>query len=148
MKAKKILKIVGILLLLGGVTLTGIGLVDFFSSMADGERPSLFWCAFLGLPMLGIGLGFTAFAFRREISNYVMSETAPVLNNASEQLAPALRNVSKAVNNGVICSCGEINDENAKFCAACGKNLQSVCTNCGNNVKSDDAFCDQCGKKL
>ena len=67
---KKKLKIVGIIMVATGLALTIAGFVDFFKTMANPEKgiPKLFFLAFIGLPMLGIGAGLLAFAFRREIA--------------------------------------------------------------------------------
>ncbi len=114
---KRIFTLVGISLLLIGLTLTIIGFVNFFSSLSNRETPSLFWCAFLGLPLCGIGGGLTMFGFRKEI-----------MKNAAEQSAEAVKVIVNAVNEAnesqkISCECGAKNDPDAKFCKNCGKNL-------------------------
>ncbi len=116
-KNKKIFTIVGVCLLLVGLTLTVIGFVNFFSSLSNRKPPSLFWCAFLGLPLCGIGGGLTAFGFRKEI-----------LKNAAEQSAEAVKVIVNAVNEANenqknSCECGAKNDLDANFCKNCGKDL-------------------------
>ena len=45
----------GILVAVGGI-FTLVGLTSFFSSFGSFESPDKFWCAFVGLPMLGFGV--------------------------------------------------------------------------------------------
>ena len=131
-KLKKKLKIAGFVLVIGGA------------------MPKLFFLAFIGLPMLGIGAGLLAFAFRREIATYSKNESVPVINEASSEIAPAIQNVVKAAKaeSGVRCECGALNDADAKFCKACGKPLAKTCDNCGENNSADSAYCNNCGNKL
>lgn len=112
--------------------------------------PKLFFLAFIGLPMLGIGAGLLTLAFRREIATYSKNESVPVINEASSEIAPAIQNVVKAAKteSGVRCECGALNDADAKFCKACGKPLAKTCDNCGENNSADSAYCNNCGNKL
>ena len=90
---KKKLKIVGFICLIAGAVFTAIGLIDFFASIGGSDMPTKFWCAFVGLPLLGIGFAITSFAFRREISRYVKNESVPVINEAGKELTPAVRDI-------------------------------------------------------
>ena len=58
LKKKKTLKIVGFVLLGIGVVLSAIGLISFFSAFnSQGARsPDLFWCCFIGFPLIGVYL--------------------------------------------------------------------------------------------
>ncbi len=149
---KKKLKIIGIIMVATGLALTIAGFVDFFKTMANPDKgmPKLFFMAFIGLPMLGIGAGLLTFAFRREIATYSKNESVPVINEASSEIAPAIQNVVKAAKteSGVRCECGALNDADAKFCKTCGKPLAKTCDNCGENNSADSAYCNNCGNKL
>ena len=153
-KTKKTLKIIGISLIIFGGVMTAIGLIDFFSSFNSFDMPTKFWCAFVGLPCIGIGSSVTSVAYKQEISRYMKNEGVPVVNEASEELSPAIRSVTTAIkeslngNDGVVCSCGNRNDKGDKFCSACGKPLQTVCPACGEKAEADDNFCPNCGEKL
>ena len=146
------LKIVGFIMVAAGLALAIAGFVDFFKAMSNPEKgiPKLFFLAFIGLPMLGIGAGLLTFAFRREIATYSKNESVPVINEASSEIAPAIQNVVKAAKteSGVRCECGALNDADAKFCKACGKPLVKTCDNCGENNSADSAYCNNCGNKL
>ncbi|MBQ7879789.1 MAG: hypothetical protein IJ317_03990 [Clostridia bacterium] len=59
---KNILKTVGVILLIVGLALTAFGVYDYITALVDKIAPKYFWCAGLGLPVLGLGLGFAFFA--------------------------------------------------------------------------------------
>jgi len=44
--------------------------------------------------------------------------------------------------------CGESNDDGAKFCANCGRELSERCPNCSAELSGDVAFCPSCGTSL
>lgn len=56
---------------------------------------------------------------------------------------------------GIRCSCGYMNDENAKFCKVCGNKLEKpaivtkkVCPYCNTVIESEAKFCVECGKPV
>ena len=153
-RTKRILKIVGPIVAAAGLILAVVGFVSFFSSFGDDGMPSLFWCAFVGMPVFVIGLGITFTAFRREIATYHKNESAPVINEFAEDIKPAVQSVASAVREtaaaqDAICpNCGEKNDADAKFCKNCGAALRKVCPHCGEQNDADAKFCKSCGKSL
>ena len=153
-RTKRILKIVGPIVAAAGLILAVVGFVSFFSSFGSGGMPSLFWCAFVGMPVFVIGLGITFTAFRREIATYHKNESAPVINEFAEDIKPAVQSVASAVREtaaaqDAICpNCGEKNDADAKFCKNCGAALRKVCPHCGEQNDADAKFCKSCGKSL
>ena len=153
-RTKRILKIVGPIVAAAGLILAVVGFVSFFSSFGDDGMPSLFWCAFVGMPVFVIGLGITFTAFRREIATYQKNESAPVINEFAEDIKPAVQSVASAVREtaaaqDAICpDCGEKNDADAKFCKNCGAALRKVCPDCGEQNDADAKFCKSCGKSL
>lgn len=54
---------------------------------------------------------------------------------------------------GIVCSCGQVNSPDAKFCSGCGKPVEvpaqtgRVCANCGAEVSEGALFCANCGAK-
>lgn len=153
-RTKRILKIVGPIVAAAGLILAVVGFVSFFSSFGGDGMPSLFWCAFVGMPVFVIGLGITFTAFRREIATYHKNESAPVVNEFAEDIRPAVQSVASAVREtaaaqDAICpDCGEKNDADAKFCKNCGAALRKVCPDCGEQNDADAKFCKSCGKSL
>lgn len=152
-KVKKSLKIIGAVLALCGLVLTVIAFVSFFSAFNDpeGGMPKLFFLAFVGMPMLGIGAAMLSFAFHREVGRYVKNESMPFVKEAGEELAPTVGKIADAVRgkSTVKCAyCHTDNDADGKFCKNCGKLLGKTCEYCGATVDSDSEFCKNCGRKL
>ena len=156
---KKKLKIIGFSLLAVGFVLTVIGFISFFSSMGSFAPPKFFWCAFLGLPLLGFGAMITSMAFRRELSKYAKDEMMPVVKEAGKEIAPTVQDLAAAVKRGLedegegdksnICPvCGNGNDAADKFCGTCGSSLAEICPKCGYENPSSDKFCGHCGQEL
>ena len=130
-KTKKTLKIVGITLISVGFICTIIGFVSFFNAFGTGEFPKLFFFAFIGLPMLGIGGGITLFGFKSEITRYSTNERVPVINDMAKDISPAVRELAGAVKDGInqdsqikCRKCGELNKLGSKFCNGCGSKLE------------------------
>ena len=144
---KRGLKVIGIVLLLGGLTCTVLGSVSLFSSIGRKEFPSLFWMLMIGLPMITIGVSMLMFGFRKEIGTYIKNESVPVVNEAAEELTPAVDAVARAVRETQICpDCGAKNDAELRFCEKCGAPLTKACPYCGEEVGADAAFCRHCRK--
>ena len=89
------------------------------------------------------------------IQQYSADETIPVINNVAPDIAPAITTIAGAVREGVQgvekkpCPyCGEMVEEDDKFCPACGKPLAHACPACGTTVEADNKFCPECGSPL
>jgi len=77
----------GILLVIVGGIFALIGLGSFFSSFGSFEPPRYFWCAFVGLPMVGIGFSMLKFGYLGLFTRYVAKETAPPAKDTFNYLA-------------------------------------------------------------
>ncbi len=127
-------------------------LVDFFRAFGGSGPPRLFWCAFVGMPMLGVGVALTKLGFTGAVARYVAGEIAPVgkdtLNYVAEETEEGLEALAGAVGRGlrgqtrgagttpgVRChKCNAVNDAEAGFCSERGE------------LNDPDArFCDHCG---
>lgn len=156
LKKKKTLKIVGFVLLGIGVVLSAIGLISFFSAFNSqgAKSPDLFWCCFIGFPLIGAGGGLLTFAFRREIAKYSKDETMPVAKEAYQDLHPEIKDFVGMVKDGsqkkIQCpKCGAMNDTDHKFCNSCGEPISNLtCPHCGESVEANDHFCPHCGKEI
>ncbi|WP_151075055.1 zinc ribbon domain-containing protein [Flintibacter sp. KGMB00164] len=82
---------------------------------------------------------------QREITRYqgaieeLEAEKARVLSGENGSLS----------SNTVTCSCGQINEQGAKFCLQCGRALASAglsCRFCGYTIEEGAKFCPNCGK--
>ena len=102
---------------------------------------SNFWMAFIGLPMIGIGLAMLRAGYLGPASRYLAGEVAPTLRDTlgAVGLVDAAR---------VCASCGAQNDPDSRFCDRCGKPLARRCGSCGAENDADAVFCDSCGKPL
>ena len=139
---RKVLRVVGPAVAGVGLVFLVVGMVSFFSAFGTFEPPRLFWCMFVGIPLLGVGLGITKFAFLGSIFRYVMGETAPVakdtFNEMARGTAPAARDFARDVSRGIaegLATPGR--DERAAFCPKCGA-----------GASPDDRYCSKCGAPL
>src|SRR5207253_9545702 len=117
---------------------TIIGVSSLFLSAGTFEPPHYFWCAFVGLPLLAIGLGICQFAFMGALTRYTANEVAPVGKDVVNYMAAgtkdAVRDVASAIGEGfragnaagetkttLHCpTCRAANDSEAHFCKVCG----------------------------
>ena len=133
------LRMIGPLVAVIGLVFTVIGFASFFSAFGTFEPPHYFWCAFIGLPLLAIGVGVTQFAFFGSIARYFLGETAPVVKDTFNYLAEGtkggVKTTAQAIGEGLatgmapgpkttICArCKQANDADARFCKGCGAAL-------------------------
>ena len=47
-----ILRAAGPIIIVVGILFIAVGMIDFFSAMGGFEPPRLFWCFFVGIPLL------------------------------------------------------------------------------------------------
>jgi hypothetical protein len=136
-----VLQIVGPTLAIIGLLFTIIGLGSLFSSSGTFELPRYFWCAFVGLPLLFVGLALSHFAFLGSFFRYYFGEAAPVLKDTFNYLAEGtkggMKSTAQAIGEGLsagvsmgklrtIClHCNQANDADAKFCKHCGAAMPS-----------------------
>jgi hypothetical protein len=89
-----------------GLIFTIVGFGSFFSSFGSFEPPGYFWCAFVGLPLVAVGLVMCKFGYLGTIYRYFAGEAAPVAKDAvnymGEGIQPGVKAVAKAVTEGII----------------------------------------------
>lgn len=162
--ARANLRRLGIGLVVTGGVFTAIGMISFFSSFGSFEPPKYFWCAFIGLPMLGFGSMLCQFGFLGAITRFQAREVTPVVSDAFNELADGtqggIHKVARALGSGLssgmqgetgkVCpDCGGSNDESARFCDQCGASMAPpACPSCGQLNDSGARFCDQCGTAI
>ncbi|GMV98663.1 MAG: zinc ribbon domain-containing protein [Phycisphaerae bacterium] len=159
------LRVGGPLLLAAGGLFMLIGGIDFFSAFGGFEPPRLFWCFFVGMPLLAIGGTMTRMGYLGRVARYMSEEITPVatdtFNYAAHQTQDGIRRVAAAISDGIQAgsgapagtrcrTCGADNDADARFCSQCGRPLVSVrvCPACRHENDSDARFCDNCGQAL
>ena len=88
-----------------GVVFTIIGMISFFSALGGGGPPRLFWCCFIGMPLMFVGGAMSMFGFMGAIARYTMAEQVPVATDAVNEMAEgtngAVKTVARAVAEGV-----------------------------------------------
>lgn len=164
--AKK-LKIIGWILAPIGLICTIIAMVDFFMSTESWDSPRLFFLSFIGLPLFGVGLMCLLFGYRRKITDFVVTQGAPVAkdftnymaNETGDSIAKVAGKVAAEVNrsakggvegvdSNTCCKCGTENPIGAKFCSNCGNALTKKCPYCGAENDDGAKYCNVCGKQL
>lgn len=100
-------RVVGSVTALIGVVFLVVGMVNFFSvSSNDSATPDLFWCFFVGIPVLFVGVAMSLFGYLGAIARYEATEVAPVaadtINYVGENAQPGIKAVAKAVTEGII----------------------------------------------
>lgn len=152
-----------------GLALTIVGVGDFFMSFGDFSPPKYFWCAFVGLPLLGVGVTLCKVGYLGAMTRYVANETAPVAVDVTNYVANATKGATRtqaqAFGEGLraglggapiaaaalACgACKAANDADANFCRACGAPMAAAaaCRHCGEPGAPGARFCDHCGKPL
>jgi len=166
-QTRDLLRIVGPLVFAVGLLFTLIGLGSFFASFGSFEPPHYFWCAFIGLPLLGAGGAICKFAFLGTVTRYMADEVAPVgrdvVNYMADGTKGAVRDLAAAVGEGFrdgsesqavpvarCARCGAENEASANFCKGCGAPLAKTlpCPHCGARNDADARFCNHCGKAM
>ena len=168
---RDLLRVVGPLMVGVGLIFTIIAMVSFFSAFSGGGLPSQFWCAFVGLPLMGIGAGVCKFAYIGAVTRYIVDEVAPVgkdvVNYMADGTKDSVRDMAAAVSEGLSASvqnhsragqgeailcpkCDHVNNAKASFCKNCGAALSQAksCAYCGKANASDARFCDHWGKPM
>ena len=104
--------------------------------------------------MIMFGIVALSFGYHREVTEYVINENIPAINEASEGVRPAIINVFSAVREGLeeneqeVCVCGEYNENNELYCSNCGRKLTKICPKCKSKQKQKDNYCNNCGTRL
>lgn len=79
----------GAVLLACGVVFTVIGGASFFGSFRSfpsGGPPKHFWCLFVGLPLVSIGIQLLRAGFLGAATEYVADEVAPTVSKAARHV--------------------------------------------------------------
>jgi len=165
--ARGFLRVAGPVVLIIGLIFAIVGLVDFFSAFGGSGPPTKFWCLFVGMPLIFVGLVMTSAGFMGAMARYSAQENAPVgvdtFNYAARNTQQGVRQIAGAIGAGlrdagpgggaakVRChKCNKENDADAKFCDECGAALMksAACPGCGELNDPDARYCDNCGRSL
>jgi hypothetical protein len=165
-RKRGVLRLIGPIFLAVGLIFMLIGLIDFFRAMSGHGEPKLFWCLFVGMPLVFIGgVGIQA-GFIGAVARYMAGESAPVAKDTFNYMADGtkegVKTIAGAVGEGlagagigkpvrVRChKCNQLNDAASKFCKGCGTALlkTKACPGCNELNDPDAKFCDHCGRAM
>lgn len=162
LKVRGVLRKLGPAILLLGLAFMAVGLISFFSAMTSFGPPKYFWCMFVGMPLMFVGLVLTKVAYLGAVSRYMAAESAPVgkdtINYMVDGTKESIRDAAAAVRDGLAgetsqrtCpECQHEFDVGAQFCDQCGYRIvaDKQCVQCGTSNDADAKFCDSCGIKV
>ncbi|HEY3045564.1 MAG TPA: hypothetical protein VGJ39_16150 [Vicinamibacterales bacterium] len=104
--ARAVLRAGGPVVAVVGVVFIIVAMGSFFSAFGTFEPPRYFWCAFVGMPLLIIGLVMSWFGYMGAVYRYMAGEGAPVakdvVNYMGENIQPGVKAVAKAVTEGIV----------------------------------------------
>lgn len=102
---RTVLRVGGPLIATAGLIFMIVGFGSFFASFGTFETPRFFWCAFVGMPLLFVGIAMCMFGFLGAFQRYVAGESAPVakdvVNYMGENIQPGVKAVAKAITEGI-----------------------------------------------
>jgi hypothetical protein len=89
------LRVLGFIALLIGIPFAITGLISFFSSFGTFQPPKYFWCAFIGLPLIGLGIALLKMGFLGVAAAYVSDEVTPTVGKAASHVGSEVANAIK-----------------------------------------------------
>jgi len=99
------LRVAGLVLAAVGLIFLIVGMASFCLAFGGGGPPRLFWCCFVGMPLLFAGGVMCMFGFMGSVARYTAAEQVPVATDAIDDLAEgtqgAVKTVARAVTEGV-----------------------------------------------
>lgn len=103
---RTVLRIGGPIVAAVGLVFLLIGMVSFFSAFGGAGPPRFFWCGFVGIPLLAVGVWMCQFGYMGDVVRYIAAETALVAKDAvnylGEETQPGVKAVAKAISEGVL----------------------------------------------
>ena len=103
---RTLLRIAGSVIFLAGLVCTIIGTISFFVSFGSFGMPHYFWLAFIGMPLMFVGVVLCQFGFFGAVARFIAGESAPVaadtINYMAGETKGAVETVAKAAAKGVV----------------------------------------------
>lgn len=99
------LRVVGLLTVATGLVFLIVGMASFFAAFGGSGPPRLFWCCFVGVPLLFVGVVMCMFGFLGAVARFAAAEQVPVATDAISDLAEgvqgAVKTTARAIAEGV-----------------------------------------------
>jgi hypothetical protein len=104
--ARRFFRVAGPLVALGGLGFIAVALIDFFKAFGSfGQSPRLFWCFFVGMPFLFVGIIMCKLGYIGAVVRYLAGETAPVakdtFNYMAEGTQDGVRTIARSAAEGM-----------------------------------------------
>lgn len=135
----------------GGVIMTHFGIMAKFASHA---RDIASYGASTIFPVASDAMNYTADNIAPAVGRGISNLGKGIGDAAGEIAGGVARGVRQAKRDLPCPNCGELNANDAKFCAKCGTGLAAktkangFCPNCGDPTEEGQKFCEKCGQKL
>ena len=104
-RTRSFLRVVGPIVAVVGLMFLIIGMVSFFSSLGGPGLAPYFWCCFVGMPLLFVGLLMCMIGYMGAMARYAAAEQVPVAIDALDDLAEgtqgAVKTLARSVTEGV-----------------------------------------------
>ncbi|NLX06759.1 MAG: hypothetical protein GXY33_16605 [Phycisphaerae bacterium] len=105
LRIRTVLRVGGPLIAATGFLFTIVGMASFFAAIAGSGFPRLFWCCFVGGPLMFLGTAMCMFGYLGAFQRYAAGETAPVakdtINYMGQNTQPGLKAAVKAIAQGI-----------------------------------------------
>ncbi len=88
---RSLMRRAGVVLTVTGGVFILVGGIDFFSAFGTFHPPTLFWCFFVGMPLVALGGNLLRLGYLGAVSRYVAEETVPVVRDSVVEVAEGLR---------------------------------------------------------
>lgn len=88
---RSLLRGLGLLMVVTGGLFALVGFVDFFAGFGAHRAPTKFWCLFVGMPLVGVGVSLLKMGYLGAVTRYVAAETVPVARDSAVEVAEGLR---------------------------------------------------------
>jgi len=130
---KKIMRSIGLPMLIIGIALTAVGFISFVSTMGSNsfERSMTYMLMFGGGGfLLVIGLAIFGASVTKPVSKYYATEMSPAMKITGQSIAEGIKDSGIVSSQGpkeiikIKCPhCGYLESEDADFCSKCGKKI-------------------------
>ena len=102
---RSFLRVAGPLTAVAGLILIAVAFISFFRAMGGDGSPKYFWCAFLGMPLLFVGIVMCKLGYLGAVARYIAAETAPVgadtVNYMAQETQEGVKTVARAISEGI-----------------------------------------------
>ena len=100
--ARSFLRIAGPILVFMGLIFMAVGMISFFSAFGSFNPPRYFWCCFVGMPILFVGIVMCKFGYFGSIVGYITAESAPVAKDTVNYMVDGTKDSMKTIARSVM----------------------------------------------